>query len=137
MRRVAAVAALVLLAGAPACAHPSYLGAAPAHPAYGPAPYAAVPYTAIDGPGGVGWSAASRSAWAPRRKRGRGVPVAIPVFVAPSVPTGARRGPLLLSARRGASRASAGRPPDAGTADHRALGATRVTTITPHPGTCG
>ncbi len=43
MRRVAAVATLVLLAGAPACAHPSHFGVPPAYPAYGPAPYAAVP----------------------------------------------------------------------------------------------
>ena len=43
MRRVTVVAALVLLAGAPACAHPSHFGAPSAYPAYGPAPYLAVP----------------------------------------------------------------------------------------------
>lgn len=43
MCRVTAAAALVLLAGAPACAWPSHFGVASAYPAYGPAPYAVVP----------------------------------------------------------------------------------------------
>lgn len=48
MRRVAAVAALVLLAGVPACAHPSHLGGASAYPAYGAYPsYGAAPYAAV------------------------------------------------------------------------------------------
>lgn len=49
MRRVAAVLGLVMPAGAPACAHPSHLGVAPAYPAYGPAPYAALPWNRVGG----------------------------------------------------------------------------------------
>lgn len=45
VRSIAAVAALALLVGAPACAQPSHFGVASAYPTYGPTPYAAVPGT--------------------------------------------------------------------------------------------
>lgn len=64
MRRVAAAVGLVLLAGAPACAHPSHLGVAPAYPVYGPAPYAALPWNRVGG--------AHHHHAAPRRHHGGG-----------------------------------------------------------------